>query len=432
MRKDMKRRMTEFGLLIIFVFTTIALVISASAAPSVDYTWNPSGELYAGQEVTFTAIVTGINESDIISYNWNFGDGSTASGQTVTHQLSKGNNTITLTLKRKPNPDEYDTIAIWANSTEGVLAISASGMNITGSLHTNNDIRITGSDHVVAGQIEYVTSCNAPAEINRTTVSVEDFPVEYDISEYKPGGLRAEEANATGNYTVINSLADIPAGVFDGLYYANISEDITISGNYRSGIFTLVSEGRIHVTGSYDNFTSYIDDLLFFSNSSSCPPADPAFQISKSNSDLLGNIYVPNGQLKISGANNSVLGTLYGDTIQLATSGGGMNYIIPVVKNINCDLLNGTPGLEMNVKSSYIGDDVPVEVKFAVTKNVSAMLAVDGYKIWGKDPILSVENISWIPMSSGIHVITTHLYSLNGMECDNSSFSLPIYIKKVQ
>jgi hypothetical protein len=73
-----------------------------------------------------------------------------------------------------------------------------------------------------------------------------------------------------------------------------------------------------------------------------------------------------------------------------------------------------------------------VEVKFAVTQNVSAMLAVDSYKIWEKDPILAVENIPWIPMSSGRHVITTHLYCLNGMECDNSSASIPIYIKKVQ
>jgi len=427
----MRRRIAEFSLLTIFVFTIVALVLSASAAPSVDFSWNPSGELFACQEVTFTAIISGVDANSIISYNWNFGDGSTASGQTVTHQLAKGNNTVTFTLKRRASADDFnDTFAVWANSTTGSLAISATGMVINGSLHSNHDISITGHDHIVNGKIEYVTDYNAPEEIpHEQKPAPEDFPVAYNISDYKPGGSQAERANATGKYHIINTPADIPAGVFDGLYYATI--DVTIPGNFRSGIFTLVAEGKIHVSGSNDNFTAYIDDLLFFSNSSSCPPDDPAFHISKSNSKFLGNVYVPNGQLKISGANNAVVGSLYGDSIQLATSGAGMNSITPIVKNINCELLNGKPGLGINVESSYIGEIVPVEVTFAVTQNVSTMLAVDGYEIWEKDLISSIENISWIPMSSGRHEITTHLYCLNGMECDNSTVSIPIYIKKV-
>ena len=430
-RRDMRRRMVDFSLLTIFVLTTIVLVSPTSAAPSVDFSWNPSGDLFAGQEVTFTAIVNGVTESEIISYNWNFGDGSTASGQTVTHQLSKGNNTITFTLKRKASADDSnDTFAVWANSTTDALAISATGMIINGSLHSNNDISITGTDHIVNGKIEYISNYNAPEEIpHEKALAPGDFPVAYDISEYKPNGTKALEARKEGKYHEIKTTADIPAGVFDGLYYATI--DVTIPGNYRSGIFTLVAEGKIHVSGSNDNFTAYIDDLLFFSNSSSCPPDDPAFHISKSNSKFLGNVYVPNGQLKISGANNAVVGSLYGDSIQLATSGAGMNSITPIVKNINCELLNGKPGLGINVESSYIGEIVPVEVTFAVTQNVSTMLAVDGYEIWEKDLISSIENISWIPMSSGRHEITTHLYCLNGMECDNSTVSIPIYIKKV-
>ena len=429
----MRRRIAEFSLLTIFVFTIVALVLSASAAPSVDFSWNPSGELFACQEVTFTAIISGVDANSIISYNWNFGDGSTASGQTVTHQLAKGNNTVTFTLKRRASADDFnDTFAVWANSTTGSLAISATGMVINGSLHSNHDISITGHDHIVNGKIEYVTDYNAPEEIpHEQKPAPEDFPVAYNISDYKPGGSQAERANATGKYHIINTPADIPAGVFDGLYYATI--DVTIPGNFKSGIFTLVAEGNIHVSGSNDNFTAYCDDdLLFFSNSSSCPPDDPAFHISKSNSEFLGNIYVPNGQLKISGANNKVVGSLYGDSIQLATSGAGMNSITPIVKNKVSKQLNGKPSLEMNAESGYIGEDNPVGVKFACTQNVRAMLAVDGYEIWEKDPILSLENISWIPMASGMHVITTNLYRLNGMECDSSSMSIPIYIKKVR
>ncbi len=103
----------------------------------MDFSWAPSGEPYAGEEVTFTANISELDEDCIMSYEWNFGDSYTASGKTVTHQLAKGNNNITLTLWRAATTGEETTqYAIWANSTTGSPGFKLASLSLSEHLQT--------------------------------------------------------------------------------------------------------------------------------------------------------------------------------------------------------------------------------------------------------------------------------------------------------
>ncbi len=55
---------------------------------------------YVGEEITFSGSASDPGTADTLTYTWDFGDGTTATGQTVTHVYSApGNYTVTLTVE---------------------------------------------------------------------------------------------------------------------------------------------------------------------------------------------------------------------------------------------------------------------------------------------------------------------------------------------
>lgn len=424
-KSEMKKTLAALVLLTFFGFTIVVLVPSAFANTDVDFSWAPSGEPYAGEEVTFTANISEFDEDCIMSYEWNFGDSYTASGKTVTHQLAKGNNTITLTFWRAVTTGEETTqYAIWANSTTGSpgFKLASSGCVIEGKIHSNNDVVITPG-HIINGTIEYVSDYSGPEEFTYVSTSPEPFPIHYNIPDYKPGGLKTIAAQAEGKYHLINETLNVGEdAVLEGLYYVTSTAELI--GSNISGIFTIVAEGNIWVSGNQQNCSAYLGNLLFLSNGTE-------FKIDGSNSYFGGSIYAPKAKIHVSGANNAIKGALFGDTILISASGLSNAIEAPIIVNVS-KYVNASGGIGlMELGCYYVSELVPIELKFNVTKNVSADLMIDGYKIWERDTICSIENVIWIPESSGRHVITSHLYSLNGMECDNSSGLVTTYIKRV-
>ncbi len=70
-------------------------VVQTFSPPVADFTISPGNTACADQDITFSASPI----TNITSWVWNFGDGNTASGQTVSHQYSSfGNFVVTLTV----------------------------------------------------------------------------------------------------------------------------------------------------------------------------------------------------------------------------------------------------------------------------------------------------------------------------------------------
>jgi chitinase len=76
-------------------------VFVGSNGPTANFTLSPTGPL-AGQNVSFNASAsTAGNGRSIVSYTWDFGDGTTGSGQTVTKAggyAAPGTYTVTLVV----------------------------------------------------------------------------------------------------------------------------------------------------------------------------------------------------------------------------------------------------------------------------------------------------------------------------------------------
>ena len=242
------------------------------------------------------------------------------------------------------------TYAIWANSTTHKHAIQWSGSRnmVNSGVHSNNDIRVSGSSNRIKGTTENVSTFTDSGSNNTfipppIKVSPEPFPVQYDITDYKPGGSEAIAVGSKyhhieGDFHVSGS--DV---VLDGLYY--VEGDVKLSGSNISGVFTIVAEGKIDVSGSEHNCSAYSGNLLFFSN-------DTKFKIAGCKSYFGGIIYIPKGEIEISGAKNTIDGGLFADTVKLSGS----------ELNINAAHLNLKSTVETKTTQTS-GDNISIFIK---------------------------------------------------------------------
>jgi PKD repeat protein len=163
---------------------------------------------------------------------------------------------------------------------------------LLGGTEYTGDLRITGSKNTI----------DPPA----TKVSVADFPVDFDITEYRPGGSAAEAAGeqyydgttecaADGKWELHVHGTEIPTG----LHY--VPCDVVISASAITGSFTLVAEGTIKVAGSSLSLgPAFVDGLLLFSNSGD----DNAISIDGAKSTFDGLLVAPLGGATLAGSDH--------------------------------------------------------------------------------------------------------------------------------
>ena len=220
--------------------------------------------------------------------------------------------------------------AVWADGRTGVADITLSGSDgvVTGQLHSNRDLRVSGSHHTFQGVCEYVGSYHLagssmifnPSANNPRRVPPAPLPVRYDIAVYRPGGKAAVAAEARKKYHYIIGDLSLSGSnqTLDGLYY--VTGDVRISGSRTTGTFTIVAEGQISLSGSNHDMAAYDDGLLFFSNTS-------GVDVSGSSTSWKGVIYAPNGPIDMSGSSNTTYrGSLIGRAVDLSGSGLRIDY----------------------------------------------------------------------------------------------------------
>ena len=191
---------------------------------------------------------------------------------------------------------------------------------VRGNIHSNMGIKVKGSSNMVIGTTEYVSKFTDSGKNNTfipppIKVTPEPFPIQYNISDYAPGGPEAIAAEAVGKYHYITkkfhaSGSDV---VLDGLYY--VKGDAKLSGKNISGVFTIVAEKKIEVKGSKHNCSAYSTNLLLMSGKDKGD-----IKIASSKSTFCGVIYTKEGKIEMSGSKNTLNGGLFGDTVKLSGS----------------------------------------------------------------------------------------------------------------
>jgi chitodextrinase len=100
-------------------FSNTASATTASpppdAPPVARYTWSCTAK--GGKECSFNG-TSSTDDKGISSYSWNFGDGTTGTGSTVTHRYgASGSRNVTLTVKDTGNQNTAKTCSVANGST---------------------------------------------------------------------------------------------------------------------------------------------------------------------------------------------------------------------------------------------------------------------------------------------------------------------------
>ena len=119
----------------------------SNAAPTASFTMSPGGAAVASATVlTFTASGSDPN-GDPVSFAWQFGDGQTGSGQTVTHSFASAgafNVVLTATDGKGGSTSANNTVTVksltgtWVDADPRVrFELNQSGANLSGSREAN-------------------------------------------------------------------------------------------------------------------------------------------------------------------------------------------------------------------------------------------------------------------------------------------------------
>ena len=248
----------------------------------------------------------------------------------------------------------YAIFAGGPTSCNGGVELDLSGASkiINGGIHSNGELKITGSNTDVNGQVTYVGSSTFSPSTQ--VFSELEYPVELTIDEYRPGGSRAATYNddavpandryfSTPNVIDNNWMTSHPQSVAtgnnssitiirSGVYYAGASMDlkqVTMAAGVRA---TFVSEGPIKITGAsafsgFDPVIGGVNDpgVLFFSNYQA-PPTGPtctgnAINVSTSNVTWTGVIFAPYGAVTPSFSSaTSLNGSIFAYTVNVSGS----------------------------------------------------------------------------------------------------------------
>ena len=241
------------------------------------------------------------------------------------------------------------------------LDIASSNVNIDGDVHSNEDVKITGSSPVVTGDITYVHP-GAAAPLNGETASAtstQPYPLDPNLfAEYRPGGARAvgayHDMSAFGNVKNANFIAQgygtgtvtsIVIGT-SGIYYSSGGLELKGASLAPGVTITLIAEGTINVIANgsiagydpVDPTNANSTNLVAFSWRADPPVCAPgpanAVNVSASSFDWTGLIFAPNGLVSFSTAGGT---TLDGSIIAYMVKLSGANLSIDYDDNANAN-----------------------------------------------------------------------------------------------
>ena len=311
----------------------------------------------AGADITVTVSPPGSDRFEVII---------SARDDTTFGRASPGAGSITVASRAvarceaKPFLGGYAIFAGADQSCGGGVELDLSGASkiVDGGVHSNGDIENGGSDTVINGPVTYfgeIVGDDIPGAQKLNGASL-DYPVEIEMEEFVPGGVRADAAAAesayynsgsndiTNTWMVNNGKATSLDGdaieiTASGIYYTSGDITLTKVSAAPGEKVTFVSDnGRIHITGEGSDLAAHEplvggpDDpgRLMFSSYLE-PTAGPtctgnAIQFSLSGVTWTGVLYAPHGQVRYSAAEagsgplKTVNGSIFAYTVNISTA----------------------------------------------------------------------------------------------------------------
>jgi Flp pilus assembly protein TadG len=240
----------------------------------------------------------------------------------------------------------YALLAYGPDSCSGGVELDLSGASqiINGGIHSNGDMKITGASTTINGDVTYIGTSNYTPSTHLDDEPPD--PMSVEMGEFEPGGARASEAaalgnyidatgnNITNNYLNANGYGTGSGGnvtiTKSGIYFTDGDISLTNMTVAPGVTVTFAAHGQISVGGS-GNLTAYEKievasdpGILMFSTYMHPNEGGPtctgnAIQWSVSSGVWTGVIYAPYGQAKQSSASSASLnGSIFAYTVSLS------------------------------------------------------------------------------------------------------------------
>ncbi|WP_440989179.1 PKD domain-containing protein [Haloarchaeobius baliensis] len=173
--------------------TTTRSVQVDNVAPTASFTTSPTSPS-TSDTVTFDAAGSADTDGSVVSYEWDFGDGTTATGQSVTHSYADdGTYTVTLTVTDDDGATDTTTTTVTVSNVAPSASFTASVFDIDGD-----------------GTAEYVYDASASSDSDGSVTTYEwDFNEDgvYEVSTSDPVYV-LEPRTFTGYRTVSLRVTD--------------------------------------------------------------------------------------------------------------------------------------------------------------------------------------------------------------------------------
>ena len=221
--------------------------------------------------------------------------------------------------------------AVWAQSgSDDALRWSGAKSEVSGLLHSNGAIRITGSRNGFDGGAHWVSAFenNKDSGPNANTfdpapvqVTVQSWPRPYSLTDYMPGGAAAVAAGS--NYVDLSgacgggsaSLSFKNESLPGRLYWAPC--DLSIDAKSSIGQITAVASGKIHLNVHKDSqLTSFANGVLALSDAA----GNKAIHLNGNKSELHGDLIARNGEIHFAGSNQMLSCGVFGSTVKVSGS----------------------------------------------------------------------------------------------------------------
>jgi hypothetical protein len=234
-----------------------------------------------------------------------------------------------------PGGPGYGMFAIESGKPLGTKVIdwSSGSWTVSGTIHTNSDIVMSGTSNVINGTVEDVSGASpagltgkatlTPSSNNPVQSTVLPDPVNQTFAHYCPS------TTSTATYHYLTGNQNLASFVTNGAMETGI---YCVNGNinFAAGVTTLsdvtfVASGTMQITASDINFEPYAaDKMLFFSDITS---NNTGLNISAAAGSWKGIAYAPHSTLQYSGGQNVVSkGSLVGWTIKMTNGNGTLTY----------------------------------------------------------------------------------------------------------